>query len=55
MYMYFSVFYFLCFVTETSTGMLEVKVLECRYLDLEEEGGIIIWESGEEKWRDVVE
>ena len=35
--MYFSVFYFLCYVKDISTDMLEEQVLEERYPDLNEE------------------
>ena len=38
--MYFSVFYFLCYVTDISTDMLEDHVAEERYPDLNEEEDI---------------
>ena len=53
--MYFSVSYCSCYVKETSTDMLEEKVLEDIDPDLNEEEGIGIEDSKEEHWRDVPE
>ena len=51
--MNFSVFYCLCYVKEISTDMLEKKVSEERYTDLNEEEDIIMEDSREDHWRDV--
>ena len=51
--MHFSVFYCLCYVKEISTDMLEKKVSEERYTDLNEEEDIIMEDSREDHWRDV--
>ena len=46
-------FYFLCFVKDISTDMLEEQVSEEIDPDLNEEEDIIIEESREENWMDV--
>ena len=50
---YFYLIYCLCYVKETSTDMLEGKVSEERYPDLNEEEDIIVEDSREDHWRDV--
>ena len=53
--MFFSVFYFLCYVKEISTDMSEEQVLEERDSDLNEEEDIIMADSWGEHWGDVAE
>ena len=53
--MYFYVFYFLYYVKEISTDMLEGQVFEERDPDLNEEEYIRMEDSREEHWRDVAE
>ena len=54
-YMYFYVFYCLCYVKELSIDMLEGKVSDERDPKLNEEEDIIMEDSREEKWRNVCE
>ena len=52
---YFSVFYFLCYVKDMSMYMSEEKVLEEIDQDLNEEEDIIMDGTREEHWRDLSE
>ena len=52
---YFSVFYCLFYVKETSTNMLGERVSEEIDPDLNEEEDIIMEDSREEHWRNIFE
>ena len=54
-FMYLSVFFCLCYVTDIYTDMSEDQVAEERDPDLNEEEDIILDEIREEHWRDVAE
>ena len=51
--MYFSVFYFVCYVEEISTDMLEEQVSEERDLELNDQEGIRMEYSRKDHCRDV--
>ena len=53
--MYLYVFYFLCYVKDISTDMLEEQVTEERDPDLNEEEDIILYAIREDHWRGVTE
>ena len=53
--MYLSVFYFLCYIKDISTYMLEEQASEERDTDLNEEEDIIMEDSIEDNCRDVAE
>ena len=53
--MYFSVFYFLCYDKDISVDVLEEKVSEERYPDLNAQEGIRMEDIREDHWRDVAE
>ena len=52
---YFSVFYFLCYVMDISTDMSEDQVAKERDPDLNKEEDIILYEIREEHLRDYAE
>ena len=53
--MYISVFYFLCYVKEISTDMLEEQVSDERDPDLNEAEDIRMEDISEERWRDIAD